>query len=402
MRREGEPVIRNDAVYLDNAATTPVDPRVLEAMLPYLSGEFGNPSSAHRTGMAMRTVVERARATVARYLGAGPEEIVFTGCGTESDNLALRGVAWAREAQGRHLITTPIEHHAVEHTLAQLAARFGFEVTHLPVNRFGLVDPDDVGRALRPDTTVVSVMMANNEVGTVEPVAEIGRIVRAHGATFHTDAVQAVGQLPVDVDALNVDLLALSGHKLHAPKGVGVLYVRRGTPLLPTLTGGGQEHGVRAGTENVPYIVGLARALELAYDDLESHVRETRRLRDRLIRGILGTVPDAELTGHPTERLANNASFMFAGVEGESVLMQLTMAGIAASTGSACSSGHEGASHVLLGMGCDANLARGSLRLSLSRYTTDADIDTVLAVLPDAVARLRAMSPAYAGRNPRL
>jgi cysteine desulfurase len=387
-----------DAIYLDNAATTAVDSRVLEAMLPFFQEQYGNPSSVHRTGMAAHSALEKARKTVAEHLGASPEEIVFTSCGTESNNLALRGVAFARQAQGRHLITTPIEHHAVEHTFAQLASHFGFEVTHLPVDRYGLVDPDDVARALRPDTVLVSIMMANNEVGTIEPVAAIGKIVAAHGAIFHTDAVQAVGQLPIQVHDLDIDLLSLSGHKLHAPKGIGVLYVRRGTPLIPTQTGGGQERGLRSGTENMPYIAGLARALELAYFDLEAHTAATRALRDRLIEGVLSAIPDAQLTGHPTERLANNASFVFAGVEGESMVIQLTMAGIAASTGSACSSGDAGVSHVLEGIGCEGHLAQGSLRLSLSRHTTGQEIDTVLLILPGIVHRLRAISPAYAGK----
>ena len=243
---------RVDPIYLDNAATTAVDPRVLEAMQPFWSDQYGNPSSVHRTGMAAHAALEKARRTVADRLGAAPEEIVFTSCGTEGINLALRGVAWAREQQGRHLITSPIEHHAVEHTLGQMAGRFGFEVTRVQVDRHGSVDPDDVGRALRPDTTLVSIMLANNEVGTIEPIAEIARIVRAHGATFHTDAVQAAGHLALNVDDLGIDLLALSGHKLHAPKGVGALYVRRGTPLLSMLTGGGQEYGLRSGTENLP------------------------------------------------------------------------------------------------------------------------------------------------------
>jgi len=387
-----------DAVYLDNAATTAVDQRVVEAMLPFFGEIYGNPSSAHRTGLAARAALDSARQTVARCLGADPEEIVFTSCGTESNNLALRGVAWARERQGKHLITTPIEHHAVLNTLAQLADRFGFELTTVPVDRYGLVDPDDVGRALRPDTTLVSIMMANNEVGTIEPIAEIAAIVRAHGATLHTDAVQAVGQVPVDVHSLGVDLLSLSGHKLHAPKGVGALYVRRGTSLVSTQTGGGQEHDLRSGTENVPYIVGLARALELACENLADRSAGVSTLRDGLIHQALATVPDVALTGHPERRLPNNASFVFAGVEGESLVMQLSMGGVAASTGSACSSGEGAASHVLRAMGIPEPWVRGSLRLSLSRWTTAAEIDRALAVLSDAIDRLRAMSPAYARR----
>lgn len=387
-----------DSIYLDNAATTAVDPRVLEAMLPFFGQNYGNPSSVHRTGLAARTALDRARRGVAERLGASPEEIVFTSCGTESNNLALRGVAWAREQQGKHLITSSIEHHAVETTLDQMADRFGFEVTRVRVDRHGIVDPDEVGRALRPDTTLVSIMLANNEVGTIEPIAEIARIVHTHGATMHTDAVQAVGQLPVDVDALGVDLLSLSGHKLHAPKGIGALYVRRGTPLLSMQTGGGQEFGLRSGTENLPYIAGLSRALEISCDDLETRTARVRALRDRLVEGVLTLVPDAELNGDPERRLANNASFVFAGVEGESMVVQLTTSGIAASTGSACSAGNSGASHVLVAMGIPEPWVRGSLRLSLSRYTTAEEIDRTLAVLPQAISRLRALSPAYAPR----
>jgi cysteine desulfurase len=398
IRREAE-MADIDPIYLDNAATTAVDPGVLDAMLPFFGPQYGNPSSVHRTGMAARVALDKARRSVADRLGASPEEIVFTSCGTESNNLALRGVAWAREQQGKHLITSSIEHHAVELTLDQMADRFGFEVTHLTVDRQGLVDPDDVGRALRPDTTLVSIMLANNEVGTIEPIAEIARIVHAHGATFHTDAVQAVGQMPIDVDELGVDLLSLSGHKLHAPKGVGALYVRRGTPLLSTQTGGGQEFGLRSGTENLPYINGLSRALEIAYDGLEHRTDSTRALRDRLVQGVMAQIPDAELTGHPERRLANNASFVFAGVEGESLVVQLTMTGIAASTGSACSAGTSGASHVLVALGIPEPWVRGSLRLSLSRYTTAEEIDRTLTILPQVISRLRALAPAYAPRT---
>jgi cysteine desulfurase len=389
-----------DTVYLDNAATTAVDPRVLEAMMPFFQQQFGNPSSAHRTGLVAHAALESARRSIAERLGASPEEIVFTSCGTESNNLALRGVALAREGQGKHLITTTIEHHAVTHTLEQLAECFGFEVTQVPVDHHGVVNPDDVGRALRPDTTLVSIMMANNEVGTIEPIAEIARIVHAHGATFHTDAVQAAGQLPINVEELGVDLLSLSGHKLHAPKGIGVLYVRQGTPLLATQTGGGQEQGRRSGTENMPYIAGLARALEIACDDLGPHTVHTRGLRNRLIQGVLAGIPDVALTGHPVLRLPNNASFVFCGVEGESLVVQLTMMGIAASTGSACSSGDTGASHVLVAMGIEDSWARGSLRLTLSRNTTPEEIDRALTLLPQAVSRLRAMSPTYGSGSP--
>ncbi len=388
-------------IYLDHAATTAVDPRVVEAMLPYFSQHYGNPSSVYRMAEASRLALAEARDTVAEILHARPTEILFTSCGTESDNLALRGVAWAQRQRGRHIITTAIEHHAVGNTCAQLEREFGFRVTYLPVDRWGVVDPDAVGRAITPETILISVMYANNEVGTIEPIAEIGRIARAKGIPFHTDAVQAAGQLDLDVERLNVDLLSLSGHKFYAPKGVGVLYVRQGTPLLPMQTGGGQERGRRAGTENVPYIVGLATALELAYEHLDAESRRLVALRDRLIQGIVQHIPDAYLTGHPTQRLANHASFVFQGVEGEAILLHLDAAGIAASSGSACSAGEEGPSHVLTAMGLDPALARGSLRLTLGRENTAQDVEEVLAVLPEIVQRLRAISPLYAAQRTR-
>ena len=383
-------------IYLDHAATTAVDPRVVEAMLPYFTASYGNPSSLYRLAAESKGAVDRARSTVAEILGARPSEIIFTSCGTESDNLALRGAAMAARTRGNHIITTPIEHHAVGNTCEQLARDFGFEVTYVPVDRHGLVDPEAVGRAITPRTVLVSVMYANNEIGTIEPIAEIGRIARRRGIVYHTDAVQAADSLPLDVDALGVDMLSLSGHKFYAPKGIGVLYVRQGTPLLPIQTGGSQERGRRAGTENVPYIVGLATALRLAYDHLEAEVTRLQALRNRLIAGVLGRIPDTRLTGHPTRRLANNASFVFAGVEGESILLQLDLAGVAASSGSACASSEEGPSHVLTAIGLDPVAARGSLRLSLGRENTSADVDYVLDVLPGIVQKLRAMSPLYA------
>jgi cysteine desulfurase len=385
-------------VYMDHAATTPVDPRVIEAMLPYLTDWWGNPSSPYRFAGQAHDALGRARQTVADVLGARPSEILFTSCGTESDNLAIRGAALSGRSRGRHLITTPIEHHAVGHTCEQLEREFGFRVTYVPVDSRGLVDPDDVGRAITPETTLISVMYANNEVGTIEPIAEIGKIARQKGVLFHTDAVQAAGSLNLRVDDLNVDLLALSGHKVYAPKGVGVLYVRDGVPLLPTQTGGGQERHLRAGTENVPYIVGLATALRLAYDDLDREVARLTALRDRLIQGILEAIPDGQLTGHPTRRLPNSASFCFAGVEGESILLHLDLVGVAASSGSACTSGQEGTSHVLRALGVDPALARGSLRLTLGHRTEAADVDYVLSILPGIMQKLRVLSPLYAAQ----
>jgi len=388
-------------IYLDHAATTAVDPRVVEAMLPYFSSAYSNPSSPYRFAERARGTLKEARARVADILGAKPSEILFTGCGTESDNLALRGVAFARRGRGKHIITTPIEHHAVGHTCEQLSHEFGFRVTYVPVDRWGLVDPEAIGRAITPETVLISMMYANNEIGTIEPIAEIGEIARARGIPFHTDAVQAGGSLNLRVDELNVDLMALSGHKFYAPKGVGVLYVREGTSLLPTQTGGGQERHLRAGTENVPYIVGLARALELAYEGLDTEVARLTALRERLIRGVLERIPDAYLTGHPVQRLPNSASFVFAGVEGESILLRLDLAGVAASSGSACTSGSEGPSHVLTALGLETALARGSLRLTLGRENTAADVDYVLEVLPGIVHKLREISPVYAARDTR-
>ena len=386
-------------VYLDHAATTAVDPRVVEAMLPYWGEKYGNPSSFCRLSDPSRVAMSESRTTVAEILGAGPTEIIFTSCGTESDNMALRGVAFANRGRGRHIITIPIEHHAVGNTCAQLEREFGFKITYVPVDRWGLVDPDDIARAITDETVLISVMYANNEVGTIELIAEIGKIAHAKGVFFHTDAVQAGGSLPLNVDDLHVDLLSLSGHKFYAPKGVGVLYIRQGTKLLPTQTGGGQERHLRAGTENVPYIVGLATALKLAYDGLGSETARLTALRDRMIRGVLQNIPDAYLTGHPTQRLPNSASFVFRGIEGESILLQLDLAGVAASSGSACTAGEEGASHVLTGMGIETSLARGSLRLTLGRENTESDVDYVLSVLPGIVRNLRAMSPLYASQG---
>jgi cysteine desulfurase len=383
-------------IYLDHAATTAVDPRVVEAMLPYFAIHYGNPSSIYRLSEPSRAAISAARATVAEILGARPTEIIFTSCGSESDNLALRGVAWANRARGRHIISTPIEHHAVGYTCAQLEREFGYRVTYVPVDSDGLVDPDDIGRAITPETILISVMYANNEVGTIEPINEIGKIAHAHEIPFHTDAVQAGGSLPLDVDSLQVDLLALSGHKFYAPKGVGALYIRQGTRILPSQTGGGQERHLRAGTENVPYIVGFATALKLAYDSLLNETERLLALRERLIRGILERIPDAHLTGHPTRRLPNSASFVFRGIDGESILLQLDLAGVAGSAGSACTAGEEGASHVLTAMGIERNLLRGSLRLSLGRENTTEDVDYVLTVLPEIVQKLRAISPLYA------
>jgi len=382
-------------IYMDHAATTAVDPRVVEAMLPYWTEEYGNPSSIYRFARGAHEAMERARAQIAEIMGARTTEVYFTSCGTESDNLALRGVSMAQRSRGRHIITTPIEHHAVGYTCEQLEHVYGMEVTTVPVDRDGMVDPDDVGRAIRDDTVLISVMYANNEVGTIEPIEEISQIARAYQIPFHSDAVQAGGNLDLNVDRLGVDLLALSGHKIYGPKGVGVLYVRQGTPILPTQTGGGQERRMRAGTENVAFIVGLGKAMSLAYEHLAEEAARQRSLRERLVQGIVKGVPGAQLTGHPTKRLPNHASFVFPGAEGEAILLQLDLRGIAASTGSACSSGEDSPSPVLTAMGYDAAMARGSLRLTMGRENTIQDVDDVLTILPEVVHKLRAMSPIY-------
>jgi len=389
--------MNNKMVYLDHAATTAVRPEVVEAMLPYFTERYGNASSIYSLGREAGQAIDEARLKVAGMLGARPEEVIFTSGGSESDNLAIRGVLWASHDKGNHVITSSVEHHAVGHTCEQLEKLFGVEVTYLPVDRYGMVDPADVARSITDRTVLISIMYANNEVGTIQPIAEIGRIARDRGILFHTDAVQAGGTLDLDVDGLNVDLLSLSAHKFYGPKGVGVLYVRRGTPLVPIQTGGGHEGNRRAGTENVPYIVGLAEALRLAYQEKERNNQEIEQLRDRLVEGVLSSIWDCELTGHPTQRLPNNASFVFKYVEGEAILLNLDLLGIAASSGSACSTGSMEASHVLAAMGIPPEVAHGSLRLTLGIDNREEDIDYVLEALPGVVAKLRAMSPLYEG-----
>lgn len=383
-------------IYLDYAATTPTDPRVVEAMLPYFTERWGNPSSVYAFGRAARRAVDRARDTLAEILGCRPNELIFTSCGSESDNLAIKGVAFARQSEGRHLITSKIEHHAVLHTFEWLERYFGFEVTYLDVDGYGVVDLAQLERSLRPDTTLVSIMYANNEIGTIQPIPEIAAMLKGRGVVFHTDAVQAGGSLEVDVERLGVDLLSLSGHKLYAPKGIGLLYVRRGTPLLPQLQGGGQERGLRAGTENVPYIVGFARAAEIAYAEREARNERFARLRDRLIAGVLERIPGAHLTGHPTQRLANSASFVFEHTDGESILLNLDQEGIFASSGSACTAGSLEVSHVLKALGLAPELAAGSLRLTTGLHTTEDEIDVVIETLPRVIERVRKLAGAGA------
>ena len=380
-------------IYMDHAATTAVRPEVLEAMLPYFSTEFGNPSSVYSWGRSARTALDSARDQVAALLGASASEIVFTSGGSEGANLAIKGVAWADQNRGKHIITSAIEHHAVLDTVLWLETQ-GFEVTILPVDEYGLVSPSQVEQALRPDTILVSIMHANNEVGTIQPISEIGAIVRRHGARFHTDAVQTAGVLELNVDALNVDLLSISAHKFYGPKGVGALYVRKGVRLSPLIHGGGQEKRRRAGTENTAGIVGLAKAFELAQRDRIAENQRLTALRDRLIEGLV-KIPHTRVNGSLEQRLPNNVNVCFEYIEGESMLLNLDLRGIAASSGSACTSGSLDPSHVLLAMGLSHEIAHGSLRLTLGRENTEADVDFVLQEIPGIVERLRAMSPLY-------
>jgi len=379
-------------IYLDYTATTPTHPEVAKAMLPYFTDVFGNPSSIHSYGQEGKGAIEEARARVAELIGAQSEEIVFTSGGTEADNFALKGVAYANEKKGNHIITSPIEHHAVMETCKFLEQR-GFRVTFLPVDKYGLVDPDDVRRAITSETILISVMHANNEIGTIEPIVEIGKIAREAEICFHTDAVQTVGHIPVDVDELGVDLLSLSAHKLYGPKGVGALYIRKSTKLTPFMHGGEQERRRRASTENVPAIVGLGKAVEFAWQEMSGEVERLTRLRDLLITGLLGQIDHVRLNGHPRMRLPNNVNVSIDFVEGESMVLNLDLEGICVSTGSACSSASLEPSHVLLATGVLPEQAHGSLRLSLGRRTTEEDIHRVLEVLPRIVAKLRAMSP---------
>lgn len=381
-------------VYLDHSATTPVRPEVLEEMLPYLKGEFGNPSTLYSWGREAKRAIEEARARVAALIGAQPEEIVFTSGGTEADNMALIGAAYANQKKGRHIITSSIEHHAVLDT-AQYLQRQGFKVTFLPVTPEGLVRVEDVEEAITDETILISIMHVNNEVGTIQPIQEIGKLARERGIIFHTDAVQSVGKIPVNVEELNVDLLSASAHKIYGPKGVGCLYIRKGTRIQPLLHGGGQERKRRAGTENVPGIVGFGKAAELAGQELESEARRLKALRDKLIDGVLERIDYVQLNGDRERRSPINANFSFKYVEGESILLSLDMKGIAASSGSACTSGSLDPSHVLLAMGIPHEVAHGSVRMTLGRDNTEEDIDYVLEVLPEIIERLRAMSPLY-------
>jgi cysteine desulfurase len=379
-------------IYLDYAATTPTHPEVVKAMLPYFTDDFGNPSSIYSYGQEAKSVIDEARIQVAKLIGARDEEIVFTSGGTEADNLAIKGIAFANENKRDHIITSSIEHHAVIEACKFLEKR-GFSVTYLPVDEYGLVDPGDVKRTITNKTILISVMHANNEVGTIEPIAEIGKIAKEAGIYFHTDAVQTVGHIPVDVNELGVDLLSMSAHKLYGPKGIGALYIRKGTKVASFIHGGDQEKRWRAGTENVPGIVGLGRAAKLARQEMIEEMERLTSLRDKLIKGILERVEHTYLNGHPSRRLSNNVNVSVDFVEGESILLNLDLEGFCASTGSACSSSSLEPSHVLLAMGLSHGQAHGSLRLTIGKWTTEEEIEQVLDVLPRVVSKLRSMSP---------
>jgi len=381
-------------VYLDYAATTPVDPEVVKAMEPYFLKIFGNASSIHTFGQEAKKGLEDAREITAKFIGAKPEEIIFTSGGTESDNLAIEGVAYALESKGDHIITSSIEHHAVSEPAKFLEKR-GFKVTFVGADKQGLVSPEDIKKAITDKTILVSVMHANNEIGTIQPIAEIGQIARAKGVYFHTDAVQSVGHIPVNVDELNVDLLSLAAHKFYGPKGVGALYVRKGTRIEGILLGGDQEKNRRASTHNTSGIVGLGKAIELCAKNMDKEAKDQIVLRDRLIKEISREIPEVYLNGHPIRRLPNNVNFSIKYIEGESILLNLDMLGIAASTGSACTSTSLEPSHVLLAIGLPHEIAHGSLRLTLGRWSKKEDVDYLLEHLPKIVKNLRSMSPLY-------
>jgi cysteine desulfurase len=381
-------------IYLDYAATTPAHPEVVKTMLPYFQEIFGNPSSIHALGQEAKTGVEASRGILADFIGAHPEEVVFTSGGTESDNFAIKGIAYANEGRGNHIITSAIEHHAILEPCHFLEKR-GFKVTLLPVDEYGMVDPDDVRKAITPATILVSIMHASNEVGTIQPLAEIGKITREAGVYLHTDAVQTIGHIPVNVNDLNVDMLSLSGHKLYGPKGVGAMFIRKGTKISPFMHGGGQEDGRRGSTYNVPGIVGLGKAIEIAKQEMKEEEKRLVRYRDNLIEGLFRKIEFIHLNGHPQQRLPNNINVSIEFVEGEATLISLDYEGICASTGSACSAESLEPSHVLTAMQIPAEEARCSLRFTLGKWTEEADIERVLHTLPAIIEKLRAVSPLY-------
>lgn len=380
--------------YFDNAATTQVRPEVAEAMIPYLTESFGNPSSIYKIAQKNKNAVEHAREQVANAINAGVNEIYFTGGGSEADNWAIKGVAESYGNKGKHIITSCIEHHAVLHTCEYLETK-GYEVTYLPVDEYGMISLDDLKNAIREDTILITIMFANNEIGTIEPIAEIGKIAHEHGILFHTDAVQAVGHIEIDVKAINIDMLSMSGHKFYGPKGIGALYIKKGIKLNPLIHGGAQERRRRAGTENVPGIVGMGLAIELAVKELPEELPRLTALRDKLINEILEKVPYSRLNGHPVKRLPGNANISFEFIEGEGILLLLDYKGICASSGSACTSGSLDPSHVLLAIGLPHEKAHGSVRLTIGHFTTEEQVDYVIKEIPPIIDRLRQMSPLY-------
>ncbi len=388
----------NNVIYLDHAATTPTDPEVLQAMLPYFTDRFGSASTLYSIGKETREAVEAAREEVALLIGARPDEVYFTSGGTESDNWAVTGTAVAKADKGNHIITTKIEHHAI-HEPCHTLEKHGYEVTYIPIDKDGVIDPDDVRKAINERTILISVMHANNEIGTIQPVEEIGRIAREQKILFHSDTVQSVGSIPVDVNAIGCDMLSISAHKLYGPKGIGAMYIRKGTRIGKFMQGGGQESNRRAGTHNVPAIVGLGRAAEIARTSMDEVTPRIVSYRDKLIDGILSKIPDVRLNGHRTNRLPNNVNVSFEGIEGESIILLLDMHGICASSGSACTSGSLDPSHVLLSLGLKHEEAHGSLRLTLGRENSEWDVKNVLEALPVIVERLRMMSPLYSAKR---
>ncbi len=382
-------------IYMDYSATTPMKEEVLSEMMQFMKTEYGNPSSIHGFGRESRNAVDTARDQIAKVLNAKSKEIYFTGGGSEADNWAIKGYAFANRKKGNHIITTKIEHHAVLHPVEYLEKEHGFTATYLNVDEYGLIDLDELKNAITDETILITIMFANNEIGTIQPIKEIGAIAKEKGVAFHTDGVQAFGNIKVDVDDLNIDMMSMSAHKLHGPKGIGALYIRPGIRLHNLIHGGAQERKKRAGTENVPGIVGFGKATELAYQNIEADIQEKTRLRDKLIKGILEKIPYTVLNGHPTRRLPNNVNICFRFIEGESLLLSLDMVGIAASSGSACTSGSLDPSHVLLSLGLSHEIAHGSLRLTIGAFTTEEEVDYVLEQLPPIVERLRQMSPLY-------
>ena len=384
----------NKKIYMDNAATTPVKKEVLDEMIPYFTELYGNPSSVYELGRKSKMAIEDSRGRVAAQIGANDREIFFTGSGSEADNWAIKGVAYANKDKGNHIITTKIEHHAVLHTCEYLEKN-GFEVTYLSVDEDGLIDIEELKSSIKENTILVSIMFANNEIGTIQPIEEIGKITKEKGIYFHTDAVQAIGHVKIDVDKMNIDLLSMAAHKFYGPKGIGALYIRRGVKIDPLISGGAQERNRRAGTENVPFIVGMAKAIELAYEDMEESNARLIKLRNRMMEKIEENIPYVRLNGHREKRLPGNVNYSFRFIEGESLLLSLDMKGIAASSGSACTSGSLDPSHVMLSIGLSHEVAHGSLRLSLGDFNTEEEVDYVVESLVPIVDRLRQMSPLY-------